>query len=60
MGEAKTEMSPGKADQYRKLSEEAKNYNLGNDLVSEMAMQHLSAVAKSINRAHRKAAVKKR
>jgi hypothetical protein len=36
------------------------NYNLRDDLVGEMAMKHLGAVAKSINRANRKAAVKKR
>ena len=68
MGETSRGLSPGevgkkrvsKVDQYKKLSEEAMGYNLGNDLVSEMAMKHLSAVAQSINRANRKAAVKKR
>jgi hypothetical protein len=69
MGETSTGLSPGevrknkkvsKGDLYRELSDKAMNYNLRDDLVGEMAMKHLSAVAKSINRANRKAAVKKR
>lgn len=46
------EPTPGsvKGNFYRELSKEATNYNLQNDFVSQMAMDHLRDVARKVGK----------